>query len=52
MAGMSPARASPLIYPRLPAREAESELNLLKISRFLIPEAAFSRSSAQAAGNN
>src|SRR3954447_19807318 len=23
-----------LIYPRVPAREAESELNLLKISRF------------------
>jgi hypothetical protein len=33
-----PARSSSLIYPRVPAREAESELNLLKISRFLTLE--------------
>jgi len=36
--GGEPARSSSLIYPRVPAREAESELNLLKISRFLMPE--------------
>jgi hypothetical protein len=38
--GMSPRDYRP-IYPRVLAREAKSVLNLLKISRFRVPQAAF-----------
>src|ERR1700759_5613462 len=49
MAGAKRARSSPLIYPRAPAREAESELNLLKISRFPMSAGVFTPSSAPVA---